>query len=60
MSNKKLYSFLDIDDNNPILILLTDEQAAVFYWLRKQGYDFTLKRTDDEPPIEIDPKDWIE
>jgi len=56
---KKLYLFEE--DGEKISILLTEEQAAVIYWLiEDRDYEFKLTKMDDFKPIEITADKWGE
>jgi mannose/fructose/N-acetylgalactosamine-specific phosphotransferase system component IIB len=49
---KKVYMY--IEEREPVQTLyLTDEQAAVFKWIKEQGYEIDVRRIDGKPPEEI-------
>lgn len=50
--NKQLYHFYGDGDTEKIL-LLTDDQAAVFFWLKDEGWPIELVLINDTVPVEI-------
>lgn len=49
---KKVYMY--IEEREPVQTLyLTDDQAAVFKWIRERGYEVDVKLIDGLPPEEI-------
>ena len=52
---KKLYAF--DDDGCRQVLLLSDEQAAVIYWLNSIGHNFELTESDEDP-YEITTEEW--
>lgn len=59
MENKKaLYRFYN-DCSYVKTLLLTDDQAAVFYWLENLGVPIILEPDDVREPEEIRPEDLM-
>ena len=54
--NKALYRFYN-DGQYVKVLLLTDDQAAVFYWLENLGVPIILEPDDVREPEEIKPED---
>lgn len=58
MSNtKKVYVFTEDCSEETWMLLLSDEQAAIIYWLKSLGYDFRLEKLD-KSPYEITADIW--
>ena len=59
MENEKaLYRFYN-DGQYVKILLLTDDQAAVFYWLENLGVTIILEPNDGREPEEIRPEDLM-
>ena len=55
---KSLYYLIEEDEKDCTRLLLTKEQAAVFFWLTDKGYTFHLKKDIDKSLEEINPDTW--
>ena len=55
---KDLYRFYN-DGQYVKILLLTDDQAAVFYWLENLGVPIILEPNDGREPEEIRPEDLM-
>ena len=58
MNNKSVYTFIEEGEVTQTLFL-SDEQAAVFNWLKDKGYPFELVKVDTLAPEEITAEQWL-
>jgi mannose/fructose/N-acetylgalactosamine-specific phosphotransferase system component IIB len=58
MKSKKVYMFFE-DGKLMQTLFLSEEQAAVFKWLKNYGYELDIQQIDEESPEEIIPEKWI-